>query len=403
MRLTGFLLSAVTAWFIFALFPKAFGQEPDDGKQAPQADASAQPEKRRHVPVFGNADEFAFVSDFGYYAPEPGFNRLNRDIDVQVARIALAAHLGQGWEFQFEGLALRAQGNRTLNSGTPSPPQVPSNALALGGGPLARWNFLQFSRSRVFVEAQGDLFLANRPFPTQGSVYDFLLRAGGGISFRVSDSYWIESAFHFAHISNGQCFCSGNPAWQGSGISIGIRRTFRHQLEAPGKPWLSIFRKADENAWETSAEYYTPLPGLDRKNGKVEGVMRALRISRAWHFPRGVEFQLGGTAQTLEEVVGFGPLVRWNFLESRRWRLFADGGADFLQTGSPAYIIPWPGTGYNFFLRAGAGASFRLHQSYWLEPSARWAHVTTGFGPGADTLLPWSGTGVSLSLRHTFH
>lgn len=103
------------------------------------------------------------------------------------------------------------------------------------------------------------------------------------------------------------------------------------------------------------------------------------------------------------EIAGFGPLVRWNFLQTGRCRLFADGGADGLQTGSPAYVIPLGGVGYNFFLRAGSGASFRLHSSYWLDASFRFAHITTGFGPGADNYIPWSGLGVSLALRHTFH
>ena len=68
-----------------------------------------------------------------------------------------------------------------------------------------------------------------------------------------------------------------------------------------------------------------------------------------------------------------------------------------------AYIIPLGGTGYNFFLRGGSGASFRLHSAYWLDASFRFAHITAGFGPGGDSYIPWSGLGVSLALRHTSH
>jgi hypothetical protein len=100
-------------------------------------------------------------------------------------------------------------------------------------------------------------------------------------------------------------------------------------------------------------------------------------------------------------TAGFGPVLRWDFVERKQWRLFTDAGVDLLQTGSPAYIIPWRDTGYNFFPRGRAGASLRLHQSYWLEASFGWAHVTSGFG-GSSQLLPWSGQGISLSLRHTF-
>jgi len=244
------------------------GQLSGYSDQSPQLQPVAQPEQHRHIPVFGSADEFALSGDVEYYAPLDGFNRQNRDIDLQVASLALAAHMPYGWEFQFEGLALRAHGFRTLPSGAPSP-QIPSSAQASGAGPLARWNFLQFSRFRSFVEAEGDFLLFDRPWPTFGTINNFFLRAGGGVAVRLSASYWIESTFHWAHISNGECFCQGNPAWNGRGLSLGLRRTFGHEPEDHNKPGRWPFRNADENAWITSLEDYTPAPGLNRQNGKV--------------------------------------------------------------------------------------------------------------------------------------
>jgi hypothetical protein len=220
-----FVLHVVIASCVLALGPAALGQDSVD--QSPQPQSAAQPERHRHKPVFGNADEFALSGTFEYYAPLAGFNRQNRDIDLQVATIALVAHMQHGWEFQFDGLVLRAHGYRTLPSRAPSP-QIPSSAQALGAGPLARWNFLQFNRFRPFVEAGGDFLLFDRPWPTYGTVNNFFLRAGGGVSVRVGNSYWIESTFHWAHISNGECFCQHNPAWNGRGLSLGLRRTFGH-------------------------------------------------------------------------------------------------------------------------------------------------------------------------------
>ena len=364
----------------------------------PQSDAT--PEQHRRIPIFGNADEFALSGDVEYYAPLDGFNRQNRDIDLQVASVALAAHMPHGWEFQFDGLAVRAHGYRTLPSGAPSP-QVPSSAQALGAGPLARWNFLQFRGFRSFVEAEGDLLLFDRPWPTFGTINNFFLRAGGGVAVQVGPSYWIESTFHWAHISNGECFCQGNPAWNGRGLSLGLRRTFGHEPEGHNRPGRWPFRNVHENAWITSLEDYTPGPGLNRQNGKVEADMRQLRISRAWHFPDHLEFQLGGMVQSTNTVAGFGPVLRWNFLERKHWRLFTDGGVDLLMTGSTAYIIPSKDVGINFFPRGRVGATFRLHRSYWLETNFGWAHVTTGFA-GQRQLLPWSGQGASVSLRRTF-
>ena len=398
MKRICYALPFVAAWCILGLGPAGLGQ--DKGDRSPHPEFSSQPQQRRRLSVFRNADEFALAIGFNYYEPEPGFNRQNRDIDLQVASIALAAHMLHGWEFQFDGVALRAHGYRTPSTGGLTP-EIPSNAAALGGGPLARWNFLQFRRLRSFVEAGGDFILFDRPWPAQGTINDFFLRAGGGIGARMSDSYWIEAVFHFAHISNGECVCANNPTWNGRGLSLRLRRAFGHEAAARNKRGSWPFRNADENAWMTGVEDYTPVPGLDRQNGKVEADMRELRISRAWHFPNHLEFHLGGMVQSTNTTAGFGPVLRWNFVERERWRLFTDGGIDLLQTGSPAYIIPWRNAGYNFFPRGHAGASFRLHESYWLEASFGWAHVSSGLG-GNNQLLLWSGQGVSVVLRHTF-
>jgi hypothetical protein len=99
--------------------------------------------------------------------------------------LALASgRICSGWEFQLDGLVLRAQGCRTLTGGALDP-QIPSNAQGLAIEPLARWNFLQVSR-RPFVEVAGDFVLFDRPWPTYGTINDFFLRAGGGVSVQES-------------------------------------------------------------------------------------------------------------------------------------------------------------------------------------------------------------------------
>ena len=105
--------------------------------------------------------------------------------------------------------------------------------------------------------------------------------------------------------------------------------------------------------------------------------------------------------QSTNTVTGFGPVLRWNFVERKHWRAFTDGGVDLLMTGSTAYIIPTKDVGVNFFPRGCIGASFQLYRSYWLETNFGWAYVTPGFG-GHRQLLPWSGQGASVSLRRTF-
>src|SRR5271168_1568475 len=85
--------------------PVGSEEETVDEKQSPQQPEPSQPKPQIHIPVLGTPNEFALATDLGYYEPEPGFNRQDRDIDLQVARTALAAHFRQGWEFQFDVLA----------------------------------------------------------------------------------------------------------------------------------------------------------------------------------------------------------------------------------------------------------------------------------------------------------
>src|SRR5580700_4340114 len=89
-------------------------QPAEDQTQAPQAapdnSAPAPPAVRRGLPILRDADERAWVVDVEYFAPQPGFNRMNRDIDVSDIRLARAWHYSNGWEFELGGMALRASG-----------------------------------------------------------------------------------------------------------------------------------------------------------------------------------------------------------------------------------------------------------------------------------------------------
>jgi hypothetical protein len=101
--------------------PAGSDQETLDEKQVPQQPEPSQPNPQIHIPVLGTPNEIALVTDLEYYEPEPGFNRQDRNIDLQVARAALAAHFRQGWEFQFDVLAIRARGTAVLSSTPPIP------------------------------------------------------------------------------------------------------------------------------------------------------------------------------------------------------------------------------------------------------------------------------------------
>ncbi len=384
-------------------------QDEEEGQQV-------EVQRKTGVIILRDADEKAWLANLEYYVPLPGFNRKNRDIDVSDIRVARAWHFQKGWEFQVGGLLFRATGNRTAPSLLPNPPQEDSSAFGGGTGPLLRWNFLQFHRWRLFAEAEEDLLLTNNDFPAQGTSYNGYFRGGGGASFRLNDSYWLEAGFHFAHVSNGKAL-QDNPIWNGRGFSLVIRRAGRQvsapQAERDNKPVLPILRNADETAWITSLDYYAPRPGFNRGNRDID--VENFRVTRAWHFRLGLEFQFGGlvfrasgtrttdtSPPSLERSdalgLGFGPVGRWNFLQIKRLRLFGEAGPDLIFTNNP---FPAGGTKYDFFLRAGGGAAFRLNESYWLEASFRWTHISNGQGIGPGNPA-WLGQGVAVGLRHAF-
>jgi hypothetical protein len=84
-------------------------QPAKDRTQAPQAapdnSSPAPPAVQRGLPILRNADERAWVVDVEYFAPQPGFDRLNRDIDVSDIRLARAWHFSSGWEFELGAMA----------------------------------------------------------------------------------------------------------------------------------------------------------------------------------------------------------------------------------------------------------------------------------------------------------
>jgi len=353
------------------------------------------------LPFLRGADEKAWITSFDYFAPQPGYHRLYRDIDVEDFRVNYAWHYPRGWEFQFGGFTFRASGTRD-NPAAP-PPFERSDALGAGFGPLLRWNALDFKRWRIFGDLGVDLIVTNNVFPAGGTHYDFFLHGGAGTSFKLNESNWLETSFHWTHISNGQGYqVAINPTWQGYGLTVGLRHTLGpsnvESQSTTDHSWLPITRMADENAWVTNFEYFGPLENLNHFRPDMN--VRDFRVARVWHFSSGFEFQLGGLAFPRPIASGFGPLFRWNFLQTRRWRVFVDGEPDLVK--SSFFFIPRPRDEYEFYLRGGVGTSLRIHRSYWLEASGRWAHISNSWGGSNADYPSWSGLGASVGLRHTF-
>lgn len=348
------------------------------------------------LPIFRDADETAWIVGADYYAPQPGFNRQNRDIDMESLRIMRAWHFSNGWEFEFGGALLRASGTRTIT--LQSPALERSDAIGFTVGPVVRWNFLQLGRVRLLANIGIGFNYTNNSFPAGGTPWDFFPRGGAGASFRVSRANWVEASFWWTHISNDTgAFAAGNPTWNGQGVSLSLRHAL--QVESPDHKRGSFppFSDADEKAWVSEAEYFRPFANRNSTNADLN--VHAYRVARAWHFANGLELQFGGTAFPSPMATGLGPLGRWNFLQRERWRVFVDGEANALVDGFFFVSVLNPTQSWNGFFRSGSGFGYRAGKSYWLEAAYRWGHTLEG--TNAEAYSSWSGQGVSISLRHT--
>lgn len=342
------------------------------GQQAMSAAAANDGQRAKNegrgVPILRDADETAWVGNLEYYHPQPGFDRANRDIDVENVRISRAWHFPVGWEFHVSGLFFRASGTRTTDA--PPPATERSDALGFGLSPAVRWNFLDFRRARFLGDLSPGINFTNKAFPAGGTNYGFFLRAGAGASFRLSARYWVEVAYYWTHISNLQGIGSGNPTWRGEGLTLGLRRANRAEPSSAmaGGKRLSERPSAKENGWLTEGEYLVRDSGSNAV-GSRSG-LQLYRVARAWHFTNGLELQFGGLIFPNPGASGLGPQLRWNFLNRERWHLFVRGEPDFIKTGF--FFVPLGGDQYNFLFQAGGGASYRLHSSYcWKETTLR--------------------------------
>jgi hypothetical protein len=368
-------------------------------QSAPAPEQPSEPTGPR-IPILGLPDEEAWLSNLEYYAPLPGFNRTHRDADVQALRVARAWHFRSGWEFQFDLTALRANGTRTE---PPAPPQS-SNAAGGGFGPLVRWNVVDTGRWRFFAEAQTDFLLTNNSFPVGGTAYNAFTRGGGGLSFRLNRSYWVEAAFHFAHISNANLAL--NPLWNGQGFSLGLRKSAAEEgANAQTTAEAGLPPGAEKGAWSTSFEVYAPEPGFNRTNRDID--LRVFRVNHAWVLPRGFEVSVAGMVLDAKGTqddpgspaqveasnaiaIGAGPGIRWNGLRTNRVRLFAESDFNIIRANSG---LPAEGGQTDFFFEGGCGAGFRVVPAYWVEAGFDWAHISNFGG------VAWSGVGVRIALR----
>ncbi len=116
------------------------------------------------------------------------------------------------------------------------------------------------------------------------------------------------------------------------------------------------------------------------------------------HFSVGLQFDVGGVwngGTGYSGTVGVAGILRWHFLHSEDWTVFAEAGTGVAWCGSE---IPRGGTRFNFSPQIGVGASWSLAEDLRFRVVIGWYHLsnarTSNRNPGFDGIAVQAGIGI---------
>jgi hypothetical protein len=102
------------------------------------------------------------------------------------------------------------------------------NTSAFGAGPSLQINYAPIVIGKFSVTAEagfGVLLYSNR-FPYGGDIYNFMIRTGPSLLYRIKENTYLKIGYRWMHVSNGQGNGPHNPfyeAWGGN-LSLVIRK-----------------------------------------------------------------------------------------------------------------------------------------------------------------------------------
>ena len=98
---------------------------------------------------------------------------------------------------------------------------------AFGAGPVLQIEHVVITTGRfsLLAEASAGCILYNTRFPYGGDVYNFMLRTGPSLRYRINASYSVTAGYRWMHVSNGQGIGNHNPYYEAQGLNIGIAIT----------------------------------------------------------------------------------------------------------------------------------------------------------------------------------
>lgn len=97
---------------------------------------------------------------------------------------------------------------------------VKVSTTGTGVSGLVRWVPFRTSQNQLFIDGGLGAVYFDDEFPPNGSHWNFLIRFGGGLAYRVGDSSSLGVGYRWVHISNGTGNGEQNPASDNNSIFI---------------------------------------------------------------------------------------------------------------------------------------------------------------------------------------
>lgn len=305
-----------------------------------------------------------------------------------------------------------------------------ATAYGISTGFIARTYPIETERWSVFTEISGSLVWFERPFPPRGTPFDGVMRAGGGVTAKLSSDLSLVAGARWLHISNGGS-AEKNPAYDALGGYIGITRPWgrgERTTSETTKPTRNEKLGLAGASTGVTMEYYGWGPGefstvdLHAMNSEFVYTWDRLpwlpfvgSMSLYYVSGDGPADPNRGLGLFNEGSVGYGfnVGVRPTWRINERFAVFAEahggilaftGEWPFLADKAP-YYRPWD---WRKGTRVGVGVSWRVDQSCELISGYRRLRMDTSDErpttiPGFPGDVPdYEGGGFFLGLQHGF-
>jgi hypothetical protein len=126
----------------------------------------------------------------------------------------------------YGGLTMsRARGTITRRTGSFEAGTLKDEAVdsaATGAGPVLaiRAEFAHRGNVSASLDGSASVLLYDRDFPAGASRYEFMLRFGPTLSYRLNDRQALSLTLRGMHVSNGQGFNDHNPEYNAIGVGV---------------------------------------------------------------------------------------------------------------------------------------------------------------------------------------